>query len=307
MRDELKRAFRPTLESFEPRVVASAGLTAAAAHHPALAEAHHPAKVAATAHHPARAPKHPAHHPNAPAAASPSGHPTPKSTPAPARPISTTTNQAWVELVNTTGQDIQYQIKLGPYANGRFLPFDIAPGATQYQYSSLISNGRTVNPDFAIRFGNGPVTPLATGISQQSAQKYYLFLDGNLQDYVSPFVGSSNPSGPTPAPAPPGNTTTNQAWVELVNTTGQDIQYQIKLAPYANGQFLTFDIGPGEVQYRYSSLISNGRRVNADFAIRFGNGPITPLSTGISQQSAQGYYLFMDSNFQDYVSPFVRS
>ena len=299
MRTGLKTAFRPSLESFEPRIVATTGVTAAAVHHPAHVAVQHETKPATT-HHPAHATKRPA-----PPTTTTS--PSRTKTPAPTQAANTTTNQAWVELVNMTGQDLEYQIKLGPYANGQFLPFDIAPGAAQYRFSSLISDGRRVNADFAIQFGNGPVTPLLTGISQQSAQKYYIFMDSNFQYYVSPFIASSSPSTPTPAPSPPASTTTNQAWVELVNMTGQDLEYQIKLGPYANGQFLPFDIAPGAAQYRFSSLISDGRRVNADFAIQFGNGPVTPLLTGISQQSAQGYYIFMDSNFQYYVSPFFRS
>ena len=317
MRTGLKTAFRPSLESFEPRIVATAGLSAAAAHHPAHVAAQHATTVSAAVQHPAHVAvqhetkpattHHPAHATKRPAPPTTTTSPSRTKSPAPTQPANTTTNQAWVELVNMTGQDLEYQIKLAPYANGQFLPFDIAPGAAQYRFSSLTSNGRRVNADFAIQFGNGPVTPLLTGISQQSAQKYYIFMDSNFQYYVSPFVASSSPTIPTPTPTQPANATTNQAWVELVNMTGQDLEYQIKLAPYANGQFLPFDIAPGAAQYRFSSLISNGRRVNADFAIQFGNGPVTPLLTGISQQAAQGYYIFMDSNFQYYVSPFFRS
>ena len=121
---------------------------------------------------------------------------------------------------------------------------------------------------------------------------------------------STTTSTGSPLSTNPNNGTTNQAWVELVNTTGQDLEYQIKIGPYAGGKFLPFDIagqGSNSVQYRMSSLIDHGQRVKADFAIQFGNGPVTHLMTGISQQSAQGYYIMLDSNFQYVVVPFVRA
>ena len=183
MRTEWKTAFRPSIERVEPRVVATAGVVSAmAVHHPK--PPHH-------ASHPPKPQAHPAeaqttvvviHSGTAPAAASPP-------------PVSTTsannstTNQAWVKIENMTGRDLEYEIKLGPYANGQFLPFDIGAGATQYRMSSLISGGQRAKADFAIQFGNGPVTPLMTGISQGSAQGYYIFLDGNLNPYVASFIG----------------------------------------------------------------------------------------------------------------------
>ena len=217
-----KTAFQPSLERFEGRVVATAGLASAAHHVAAHVEPHH-----AAPRHPAPrhdAPRHDAHaHPKAnhPAPGNPpatttttttttttnttnttsttnTGAPMPVSNPtsvfqppvsnSPSLPTNTTTNQAWVEIVNTTGEPLEYYIKLGPYDNGQFIPFDIGPGQTQYRYSSLISNGERVKADFAIQFGNGPITPLMTGINQASAQGYDIFLDGNLQPYVAPFV-----------------------------------------------------------------------------------------------------------------------
>ena len=196
MRTELKTAFRPSLERVEPRVVATGGMVSAAAiHHVAP---HHPT-AHVDSHHAAHPPKHQPSH-KTPPVAPPSAAPTqPNSVPppvaiAPPNPPSTppngTTNQAWVELVNMTGRDLEYQIKLGPYANGEFQTFDIAAGATQDRYSSLISNGQRVKANFAIQFGNGPVTPLETGISQSSARGYYLFMDTNFNYYVSPFIRS---------------------------------------------------------------------------------------------------------------------
>jgi hypothetical protein len=175
MRTELKTAFRPSLERFEARLVAAGGVASATAHHVA-------AHVAP--HHPSHPPKHPAPHQTPTTAASTAQ----ASAPSVSLPKNTTTDQAWVELVNMTGEPLNYQIKLGPYADGQFLSFDIGAGATQYQFSSLISNGQKVNADFAIQFGNGPVTPLMTGISESSAQGYYIFLDDNLQPYVAPFI-----------------------------------------------------------------------------------------------------------------------
>ena len=198
MRTELKTAFRPALESFEARIVATAGVTSAvvhhhaAAHHPAAVQVapHHAPQVSAASHHKAHAPRHPASPPGGVVVAPPPSQGTP---PVHSSPGNTTTNQAWVQLVNMTGRDLEYQIKLAPYADGQFLTFDIAgsgSGSVQYRFSSLIAHGQRVQADFAIQFGNGPVTPLMTGISQQSAQGYYIFLDSNFQYYVSPFVRS---------------------------------------------------------------------------------------------------------------------
>jgi hypothetical protein len=181
MRTGIKTAFRPSLERVEPRIVAAGGAVSAAAHHGTP----HPS-VHVAPHHQA---KHPAAHPSATASRSPApppAHPAPP----PSLPRDTTTDQAWVELENMTGEDLSYQIKLGPYADGKFLPFDIGAGATEFQFSSLISGGKRVDADFAIQFGNGPVTPLMTGISQSSSQGYYIFLDDNLQPYVAPFIKS---------------------------------------------------------------------------------------------------------------------
>ena len=203
MRTESKRTFRPSLERFEARIVAAAGVASAAAHHVAPHPApHHAAQV--ESHHESPKQQHPAPHPAAKTTTTDQTITTTitrttktttkthqsSSAPKPSLPTNTTTNQAWVEIVNTTGEDLSYQIKLGPYANGQFLTFDIAAGTTQYRYSSLISNGQRVNADFAIQFGNGPVTPLMTGISQSSAQGYYIFLDNNFQPYVEPFINS---------------------------------------------------------------------------------------------------------------------
>jgi hypothetical protein len=193
MRTQSKTAFRPGLERVEPRVVATGGVVSAAAiHHVAP---HHPA-VHVASHHAAHPPKHQPSHPAKPPVVSPpttTPHPAPVSPPV-APPPSTvangTTNQAWVELVNMTGQNLEYQIKLGPYANGQFQTFDIGAGATQDRYTSLISNGQRVQADFAIQFGNGPVTPLETGISQSSARGYYIFMDTNFNYYVEPFIRS---------------------------------------------------------------------------------------------------------------------
>ena len=217
MRTGLKTAFRPSLERFEARVVATGGVASAAAHHVAA----HPA-VHVASHHPSRQ-HHPAPHPAAPHRAAPhraaphsvatgpaATDPAPRPSanqsgatgttsspstpqppaPPPSLPTNTSTNQAWVEIVNTTGQSLEYYIKLAPYANGQFLPFDIGPGETQYRFSSLISNGQRVKADFAIQFGNGPITPLNTGISEASAQGYYIFFDSNFQPYVAPFINS---------------------------------------------------------------------------------------------------------------------
>lgn len=197
MRTESKRAFRPRLERVEARVVATVGVVSAAAHH---AAAHPAAHV--EAHHPSPPPKHhpaaTAHHAQSQGGATQSGatHSSTSATapqptappPTSSLPTNTTTNQAWVEIVNTTGETLEYYIKLAPYDNGQFIPFDIAPGQTQYQMSSLISNGQRVKADFAIQFGNGPITPLNTGVSEASAQGYYIFLDSNLAPYVAPFV-----------------------------------------------------------------------------------------------------------------------
>ncbi|WP_435009759.1 hypothetical protein P12x_001004 [Tundrisphaera lichenicola] len=101
-----------------------------------------------------------------------------------------------------------------------------------------------------------------------------------------------------------------EAWVKIVNTTGQDLRYQISLGPYQDGKFLTFVIaanGPDSVQYRYASLIVNGREVEPSFAIKFENGPVVALNTGPSAQSARGYYIFFDTNLQPYAAPFIDS
>lgn len=125
---------------------------------------------------------------------------------------------------------------------------------------------------------------------------------------VSVAVGT--PVAPPPSPPlrsalnPTGAST--EAWVELINMTGQDLEYQISLAPYRGGQFLPFDIagnGPNSIQYRMSSLIGDGQRVQPSFAIQFDNGPVAPLNTGISAQAAREYYIFLDGNGQYYVSP----
>jgi hypothetical protein len=204
MRNESKTAFRPSLERFEGRIVATAGVVAAAAHHaaphpPAHVEPHHaspPPKHPAPKH---AEPKHTAAHPapTQPASTgttSPAVSSTPQPTvpPPPSSPSATNTasNQAWVEIQNTTGETLEYYIKLAPYDNGQFIPFDIAPGQTQYQYSSLIVDGQRVKADFAIQFGNGPITPLMTGTSEATAQGYDIFLDGNLEPYVYPFTHS---------------------------------------------------------------------------------------------------------------------
>ena len=128
----------------------------------------------------------------------------------------------------------------------------------------------------------------------------------NVTINVPPTTIATSPSHPT-APTPPTGAS-NQAWVKLVNMTGQDLQYQISLSPYANGQFLPFDIaanGPDSVQERFSSLIVNGQREEPSFAIKFGNGPVMPLTTGPTAQAAQGYYIFLDSNLNYYVAPFT--
>jgi hypothetical protein len=124
---------------------------------------------------------------------------------------------------------------------------------------------------------------------------------------VPPTTIATNPS-PSPTVSTPPTGASNQAWVKLVNMTGQDLQYQISLSPYANGQFLPFDIaanGPNSVQERFSSLIVNGQREEPSFAIKFGNGPVMPLNTGPTAQAAQGYYIFLDSNLNYYVAPFT--
>jgi hypothetical protein len=203
MRKATRRAFRPLIETVEDRIAASSGLGK-------------PIHVGATAHHKAPPPKHhapprPAHHSKASAGppvtitnvtvapititnvtvtapTAPSHRPTVSQLPTGA------SNEAWVKLVNMTGQDLQYQISLSPFANGRFLPFDIAangPDSVQERFSSLIVNGHREEPSFAIRFGNGPVIPLNTGISAQAAQGYYIFLDSNLNYYVAPFTGGT--------------------------------------------------------------------------------------------------------------------
>jgi hypothetical protein len=217
MRTEMKTAFRPSLESVEARIVATAGLVSAAHGSAVHVAAHHAGRVAAESHHhsteshhAAPAPKHAAkghstqtnsltinfsssngtsrNETTISSSTSTSG-PSSKTSLA-TSPINGTTNQAWIELVNMTGQDLEYQLKLGPFADGQFLPFDIVANSSQFRMSSLIDHGQRVPADFAIRFGNGTVTPLMTGISQQSAQGYYIFLDGNGQYYVSPFFGS---------------------------------------------------------------------------------------------------------------------
>ena len=210
MRKANRRALKPLVETVEDRIAASSGLVVnghvtQAAHH----KAPPPPK-----HHPA--PK-PAHHAKAPAAprvtvthvtvspvtitnvtitAPTSKIPTnPSHKPTVATPPTGASNQAWVELVNMTGQDLQYQISLSPFANGQFLPFDIAangPNSVQERFSSLLVNGKREEPSFAIKFGNGPVTPLNTGPTAQSAQGYYIFLDSNLNYYVAPFTGGTN-------------------------------------------------------------------------------------------------------------------
>jgi hypothetical protein len=203
MRKATRRAFRPLIETVEDRIAASSGLGKAV-------------HVAATAHHKAPPPKHhapprPAHHSRASASppvtitnvtvapititnvtvtapAAPSAPPTVSQLPTGA------STEAWVKLVNMTGQDLQYQISLSPFAGGQFLPFDIAangPDSVQERFSSLIVNGRREEPSFAIRFGNGPVIPLNTGPTAQAAQGYYIFLDSNLNYYVAPFTGGT--------------------------------------------------------------------------------------------------------------------
>jgi hypothetical protein len=190
-----KSPFQPSLERVETRIVATAGLVSAAAHHVAPHPAAHVEAHFVTPPHQAAA-AHPTAHPKVNQAAPAPTKPTttaqtpPSTSPSFSTPTNTTTNQAWVEIQNTTGETLEYYIKLGPYENGQFIPFDIAPGQTQYQYSSLISNGQRVKADFAIQFGNGPITPLMTGVSQRNAQGYDIFLDGNLQPYVYPFVQS---------------------------------------------------------------------------------------------------------------------
>ena len=183
MRTGLKTAFRPSLERVEPRIAATGGVASAAAHH---VEPHPAVHVAP--HHATHPAKHPApHQAGTGSSSTPPAHSAPKSTPPPL-PKNTSTDQAWVKIENMTGEDLSYQIKLGPYADGEFIPFDIGAGATQYQMSSLIANGQRVNADFAIQFGNGPVIPLMTGPSESSAQGYYIFLDDNLQPYVAAFL-----------------------------------------------------------------------------------------------------------------------
>ena len=128
----------------------------------------------------------------------------------------------------------------------------------------------------------------------------------NVTINVPPTTIPARPSHPTVSTPPTG--ASNQAWIKLVNMTGQDLQYQISLSPYANGQFLPFDIaanGPNSAQERFSSLIVNGKREEPSFAIKFGNGPVMPLNTGPSAQAAQGYYIFLDSNLNYYVAPFT--
>jgi hypothetical protein len=175
------KAFRPFLETVEPRTVATAGVAqivhAAAAH-----VAAHPSKPVSTESHHASQPikhqvaatsKHHAQPSNTKSTNPPSTSHTTTTTitrtktttktttttintsPTSPLPTNTTTNQAWVELVNMTGHDLEYQIKLAPYDNGQFIPFDIGANETQLRYSSLISNGQRVVPDFAIQFGNG--------------------------------------------------------------------------------------------------------------------------------------------------------
>jgi hypothetical protein len=200
MRKANRRALRPLVETFEDRIAASSGLGK-------------PVHATASAHHKAPPPKphaapRPAHHSKAAA-----GPPvtvtqvtvapvtitnvtvnvgtTPSHTSTVVHPPTGASNEAWVKLVNMTGQDLQYRISLSPFAGGQFLPFDIAangPNSVQERFSSLIVNGRREEPSFAIRFGNGPVIPLNTGISAQAAQGYYIFLDSNLNYYVAPFT-----------------------------------------------------------------------------------------------------------------------
>jgi hypothetical protein len=216
MRTKVKPAFRPSLESFEARIVAAGGVTAAAAHHAPHAEAQHPTKVEAPVH---------------------------------------------VAAQHSTEAE--------------------APVHVAARHSKKVAPAH--QSAHAAKSHANPTADTSASRSQKHSRI------------------------PTPAPTLPGSTASNEAWVEFVNMTGRDLQFQLSLAPYANGQFLTFEIGPGETQSYFSSLISHGRRVQANFAIEFGNGPVTPLMTGVSQQSAQGYYIFMDSNFQYYVSPFFRS
>jgi hypothetical protein len=190
MRKPIRTAFRPTVESFEARIAASSGLgapahavhAASAKHHAASKHGHH---ADHKIEHPAPAPG-----PSAPVAA-----PTYPPAPRPASlPSTGASNQAWVKLVNMTGQDLQYQISLGPYQGGKFLPFDIAgfgADSVQYRAAGLVANGHRESPSFAIRFDNGPVIPLNTGISAQGARSYYIFLDGNGQYYVAPFTDAT--------------------------------------------------------------------------------------------------------------------
>jgi hypothetical protein len=209
MRTQKTTTFRPFLETVEPRILATAGVTPVvhqAAHvsahpsHPVVSiESHHATQP--VKHQVAAAPKHHAQ-PTHTGHANPSSSTTTttitktkivktttiSSSPTPPLPINTTTNEAWVDLANMTGHDLEFQIKLGPYADGEFLPMDIAAGSTQYLWSSLISNGQRVEPDFAIEFDNGPVTPLVTGISQQTAQGYYIFQGTDAQYFVVPFL-----------------------------------------------------------------------------------------------------------------------
>jgi hypothetical protein len=208
MRTQKTTTFRPFLETVEPRIVATAGL-ASVAHAPAHVATHLPKPVSIESHHASQPVKHevaasskhhaqPAHAVHANPSSSTSTTTitrtriitttTISTSPTAPLPTNTTTNQAWVELVNMTGHDLEYQIKLAPYANGEFLPFDIAANSSQYRMSSLISNGQRVEPDFAIQFGNGPETPLVTGISQQTAQGYYIFQGTDAQYFVVPFL-----------------------------------------------------------------------------------------------------------------------
>lgn len=208
MRKANRRAFRPIVETVEDRIAASSGLS-------------HPVHAAVAAHHKApRPPRHHAaprlaHHATAVArpvnvtrvtfapvtitnvtitAPTPTTPTRPPLAPTVSTPPTWASNEAWVKLVNMTGQDLQYRISLAPYAHGQFLPLDIAangPGSVQELFSSLIVNGHREEPSFAIQFGNGPIIPLNTGISAQSPQGYYIFLDSNLNDYVAPFTGGT--------------------------------------------------------------------------------------------------------------------
>ncbi len=114
---------------------------------------------------------------------------------------------------------------------------------------------------------------------------------------------------PAIPPRPPAVTNAGgEAWVKFVNMTGADVTFRISLYPYAQGAFLTETIHPTtfavDAMYLESGLSVGKQTVAPAFQIQFGDAAPVPLMVGASRATAQGYYIFQDSQFRDYIAPF---